>query len=186
MCVCVYIYIYVYIPLIVMCPQEIRQACCPDKSHIDEKQTCASPATYTDQIVMRPIETWNPAVSSLADGTARATMNAANKTLTRCLIAAIFICFQLRVCESFQFEGWTFKEMSDSSPLFTNLLHFLLFRAIQCCRKRFGKETLSYTNHVSSGPRAKKGSAPRDQASTVSPPSSALVFTLTLLSAFIS
>ncbi len=51
-----------------MCPQEIRE-------------TCASPATYTDQIVMRPIETWNPAVSSLADGTARATMNAANKTL---------------------------------------------------------------------------------------------------------
>ena len=32
---------------------------------------------------MRPIETWNPAVSSLADGTARTTMNTANKTLAR-------------------------------------------------------------------------------------------------------
>jgi hypothetical protein len=38
-------------------------------------------ATCTDQIFMRPLETWNPAVSSLADGTARTTMNAANKTL---------------------------------------------------------------------------------------------------------
>jgi hypothetical protein len=50
---------------------------------------------------MRPIETWNPAVSSLADGAARATRNAANKTLEQYVDVLIVVCCFRRSLSTF-------------------------------------------------------------------------------------